>query len=67
MLKEYDLLPGPKQMFWNMDKESIYYVGGNKSGPCPKGCRGKVVQVINCKIGGSTERVHHFIVLRRMD
>ena len=66
-MTEADLLPGTKHNFWKMEKRSILYVGINKAGPCPKGWRVKVVQVLHCKAGGEPDGSNNVMLLKRMD
>ena len=61
------MLPYPNHIVCKMAKGSIPYVGGNKYGTCPKGCRGKLVQVLNFKAGGAIDRAHTIMLLRRRE
>ena len=50
-----------------MSEGSILYDGGKKPGSCPKGWMGKVVRVLHCKAGGSTDGAKHIILLRQVE
>ena len=67
MLTKYDLLPYPKHSFCKRGKGSILYIGGNKPGSCPKGWRGKLVQLLHHKSGGETDGANNVIFFRRME
>ena len=48
-------------------REVSLYVGGNKPGPCPKGYRGKLVQVIYHKAGGAADGEKNIMLMRQME
>ena len=56
-------LPASTHAFWKIAKGSILYVRCNKPRPCQKGRRGKVVRVIHCKAGGSTNGANNLMLL----